>query len=463
MCLQPRQIKRRLPDGSTRVDVVSCGRCSECLRRKQTDYGFIISRQFRESGNGFLVTLTYSNYHVPMAAVYDLVDADNGVVLDSFCPGFVSPEYESLARQRYYSIYSHSGHEVPFNPEYGPLVDFQDYVRRGTYSGKAYYMRKTEKHGFADSSARFHNAVVTMAVAPSLRRADVRNWIKSSREAYYRAFGVRPQFCYFAAGEYGPNTSRPHYHVAFTGISRQVLDFFCARWSSTFGNVDVKPVRPLPGDNLDNAFERVGKYVGKYVAKGSFDSKNSILKRVERPRRFSSLRFGTKNLDDIRSYCLAFDVFGVYDPDCPPRKVLANLDLLMERRYMMRMSPNGQLFKIRIPKIIYEKVLSKTYLLSKEQKQDLGFSPKGKTSFVYRVSHQRSFLQRIIAKRIKEACAAQFDEDVHSASRFRTLGPSSKEFRSAISQKSRSSQALRASVASDYWKTLRGFYNNSIY
>lgn len=463
MCLQPRQIKRRLPDGSTRVDVVSCGRCSECLRRKQQDYAFIISRQFRASGSGFLVTLTYSNDRVPMAAVYDLVDGSSGVVLDSYCPGFVMPEYESLARQRYYSVYSHSGHEVPFNPEYGPLVDFQDYVRRGTYSGKSYYMRKHVRHGFAASSARSYGAFVTMSVCPSLRRSDVRSWLKSSREAYYRKFGVRPVFKYFAAGEYGPKTSRPHFHLVFTGISRDVLDFFCARWSESFGNVDVQPVRPLPGDSIDSAFERVGRYVGKYVAKGSFDSANSIAKRVERPRRFSSLRFGTSNLGDIRSYCLAFDVFGEYDPDHPPRKVMANLDLILERRYMLRMSPAGQLFKIRIPKIIYEKVLSKTYCLSKEEKQNLGFCSKGKEAFVYRVSHQRSFLQHIIAKRIKEIASAQFNEVVESASRFKSLRPSSQAFRAAMSQKSRSSETLRASVASDYWKTLRGFYNNSIY
>lgn len=59
----------------------------------------------------------------------------------------------------------------------------------------------------------------------SLRRSDVRAFIKALRKRFYPA-----RFRYYGVGEYGPSTWRPHYHVILFGVSPLAGDLIHEVW-----------------------------------------------------------------------------------------------------------------------------------------------------------------------------------------------------------------------------------------
>lgn len=460
MCLSPVQVRRIDPvTRSTRIDVVPCGKCIECLRRKQSDYAFICSREARQSGGVFFLTLTYRNDSIPMAIVHETFDRTSGVVVDSLFAGFVKPEFESDARNRYYSVYEHSGFSIPVPVRYSPLLPSESYIKYGTFSGRPYYLERVNQ-----DVRMYHsddNLETNAFACPSLRRQDVKNWLKSSRQAYFRAYGYYPKFKYFEVGEYGPNTSRPHYHMMFYGCNEEVMRFFASRWHEMYGNYDLEVVTPRAGDSLDDAYQKVSRYLAKYLCKGEFEPQNVKDKYVERPRRVSSKRLGTDSLDDLRAYVLAFDVFGEYDPDRPPKDVLNNIPLLAERRYITTVDRSGRPVKVKIPKCIYEKCLSKTYGLSKEEKIRLGFRRSDETSFVLRVSHQRTLVHRKVSDYLKALNVQKHDHAIESIKRVLPEGASYASFSAAFREFADPDKITRSYSASAYRRELLYFYKQS--
>lgn len=462
MCLNPVQIHRRDPvTGSSRIDVVPCGKCVECLKRKQSDYGFLCSREALMSGQVYFLTLTYANENIPMSVVHQTIDKDTGALVDELFAGFVKPEYEQLARDCYYSVYRHSGYSVPCPVSWSPLLPSVAYEKVGTVSGKIYFMNKI------NIDVRVHrdteNQVTQCFCCPSLRREDVKNWLKSSRMAYKRQFGYFPEFKYFEVGEYGPNTSRPHYHMMFYGIQDEVIRFFAARWYERYGTYDLERVEPRNGDDLKTAYEKVSKYLAKYLCKGEFDSPNSIAKYVERPRRVSSRRLGVESLADIRAYVLGFDLFGEYDPDRPPRKVVDNLPVLLTRRYMPRVNSRGDVVQIKIPSVIYEKCFSKTYGLSPEQIRNMGFSRSDEASAPVRLSHQRTLLRRKITDYVKALAIQSRDDAIRKARSINSSGLSLSAFRQVYDSISSVDRTTRLCAASASRNELFYFYQSSIF
>lgn len=57
----------------------------------------------------------------------------------------------------------------------------------------------------------------TIQGLPTLTRKDLSAWLKRLRENYHRTSGNSSPLRFFAAGEYGDNFSRPHYHVILFG------------------------------------------------------------------------------------------------------------------------------------------------------------------------------------------------------------------------------------------------------
>lgn len=480
MCLSPIQIKRYYPAlGCYGVDTVKCGKCIECLRRKQSDYAYISKRQALESGNIVFLTLTYRNDALPMGAVYEVYDRENDCVIDRSKPVFLREDVAPSVREEYWNLSPvkvlDNGQvsrelgwqlEVPVDYAY-PLEEEEDVYKECTFTkGQFVHLVKDRKIVYSD---KYNRSVgtgydVRLVTTPSLRRSDVKNWLKSSRESYFREFGYRPSFKYLETGEYGEQTSRPHFHILLYGCSQKEADFFANRWRSQYGRVDVEYVRPRGSDTIEQAHEKVSRYIAKYLCKGEFELSFVSDGFVEKPRRVSSRRLGSDNLDDLRAYILAFDVFGKYDPDRPPKIVVNNIDILLDRRYeYVRKPSNGDIVKVRIPDFIYQKCLSKTYGLSKEALRDLGFSSKGDSSFVYRVSHQRSTLSRLIAKAQKLRAEARLVERVNSVKDNLSVGYSFSDFRESFKTVSRLEEASRSQSASSYRKKLRSFYNQSLF
>lgn len=70
----------------------------------------------------------------------------------------------------------------------------------------------------------------------------------------------------FFAEEYGPQTSRPHFHIMVFGIDfNDYMKYFGNRWRSDFGWTKPSYIPYAPGKDKD--FNCVCKYVSKYVVK----------------------------------------------------------------------------------------------------------------------------------------------------------------------------------------------------
>lgn len=106
-------------------------------------------------------------------------------------------------------------------------------------------------------------------VVPYVTRDIIRNWIRRARELYFYNHGVRPSWKYVVFMEYGPATSRPHFHLLFFNISKSVYNDYLANvWRRNFGFVKTKVVR----NDTSKGRECVSKYVSKYCSKGVFES-----------------------------------------------------------------------------------------------------------------------------------------------------------------------------------------------
>lgn len=156
-------------------------------------------------------------------------------------------------------------------------------------------------------SDKYHRAGVVTDVhaCPSLRRSDVISRLKSFRELH-----DNKKFSYSFVGEYG-KLGRPHYHGLLFGLSdKEVADFCRNFW--TLGYTDWKRV-PLVSFNDRSDLSAVGLYVSKYLKKGSFEKAEVRNGVCEVPRPFTSLGFGKRNIERLRSWYLCEDRFGKVD------------------------------------------------------------------------------------------------------------------------------------------------------
>lgn len=64
MCVNPIQRTRRLAN-RTVVDILPCGKCPECLKKKQSGYMCRCIEEAKKRGNIWFITLTYSDEHLP--------------------------------------------------------------------------------------------------------------------------------------------------------------------------------------------------------------------------------------------------------------------------------------------------------------------------------------------------------------------------------------------------------------
>lgn len=110
---------------------------------------------------------------------------------------------------------------------------------------------------------------VARCVVPFLDRSIIRDWIRNARELYKYNTGRRANWKYVVFMEYGPATSRPHFHLLFFGISRGVYnDYLGNVWRRKYGFVKTKLVR----NDSSKGRECVSRYVSKYCSKGVFES-----------------------------------------------------------------------------------------------------------------------------------------------------------------------------------------------
>lgn len=135
--------------------------------------------------------------------------------------------------------------------------------------------------------ARYSDRDTGVIQVPCVERSIIRDWIRRGRELFYYYHHYRPNWKYIIFEEYGPKTSRPHFHLMFFGISHaDYVKFLAKPWRREMGFTRTKYVR---GDTRKDR-QCISRYVSKYCSKGSFES--PLVKLGLSPKPFRSISHG---------------------------------------------------------------------------------------------------------------------------------------------------------------------------
>lgn len=334
MCTRP--VVVRLPPNpyeysqgirSDKVLTVPCGKCAECLSKRQNDVAIRCYREAQKFGSCHFVTLTYAPHKVPIAQTLLACDMSTGEVCIEKCSELCSAPILSSILDEY--------HDSGINEV------FYHYEHLCDYEGISY----------------------DIVYTPTLNYRDVQLCIKNFRVKFAREFSEKLTFSYIAVGEYGHKRShRPHYHLLFFGLTEFQVRYFMDLWSAidtntglrVFGRSYLRSVNFVNKDGSDG-LAKVASYVGKYSSKGSFNP-SSVLSHYTLPCRISSSRgLGMDNINRLYSYYRAYDVAGVYDIE------LMNTDYDRMKLYdiiLSRLSYEFNGYKFSLPLSLRRKIFS---------------------------------------------------------------------------------------------------------
>lgn len=287
MCTSPiyPNIRRRLIPSYDSHRVITnmplpCGKCPDCLKKRQSSYAI---RAYKESVNCkslHFITLTYDENTCPISSTLYKLDKNTGEIsLASPCT--IIPRNPKLNDDTTYSESRSKLNELP-----------------RTFDGRS----------FSEPVFEVEDILFYRVVADSLDYSDVIKLFKRFRRLWEYKYSEKPDFSYLSCGEYGKNTTRPHYHLLVWNLSDEQIEFLCSLWK--YGFYLIKPVNRTSTD-----FLKVSQYVSKYLVKPA-DQIPQIVKdgNCIRPRVHSSLGLGVDSLTlpEI-DYYRGYDLFGRYD------------------------------------------------------------------------------------------------------------------------------------------------------
>lgn len=317
-CLRPRFIKidnkAKMPNFSPMLvkyrdvrpivnDVipVPCGKCIECLKNRQAAFVSRALTEAEDKGSFVFVTLTYDEEHLPIAQSLWRVSKFTGET-ELVDKGEIILSARKIRLRGDRKIFQERDEELHSLFCSIKADDKPRYVDRFI-------------DGFEDDEYSYFSRLT-----PSVCRSDVRLWLKRSRVRYEREHGFKlSPFSYMLVSEYGPNTCRPHYHLAFFGLNRLEADWLASQW--TYGFTKVEYVNRVNDDDKhSNGYQCAARYIGKYMSKGKFDCASVLDCSAEKPRVCQSKGIGQALIQKVRPFMLAFDMYGEYDLDslfCP--------------------------------------------------------------------------------------------------------------------------------------------------
>lgn len=266
---------------------VPCGHCPDCYNRRAQYYTNLCQTESMSHQFTYFYTLTYNDVDVPKALVCD----------NSF--GTVS--FVDITRRLRYGKHGQitSCKRVP---EYGQELctlstTFDDPVFQLFLSQS----NKVRSHVY-DTTVFDENPVVRY-----LRKKDIQDHFKRLRHHIGKVCPTK--ISYFASGEYGPTTFRPHIHVLLyfdnPALIPHLEELVHKAW--TFGRID--------GIEAVKSGSQCGNYVAGYL--NSFTRLPRFLDDpTVAPFLCHSLNFGTKVYSYLRDYFyenphLAFTTFDI--------------------------------------------------------------------------------------------------------------------------------------------------------
>lgn len=281
--------------------VVPCGKCVECLKKRQQDISVRAQREAQKRGSMHFVTLTYSDEYLPLA--YRLV-SNSSLSSPSSSIDLDTGEDRNFSATRF---------KLCTRCE-DPSENLPDDFRLEVISNLN-KLAKSSVPRFSYYSVPVGpdlDLVYHYEFTPSLNRRDLRLWIKRCRVYWKREHGEQLDFSYLSCGEMGPRTCRPHYHICFFGLKDEHIRYFCRLWK--YGYWNWKPVMCINKDG-SSGFLKASRYVSKYVSKGVFECDSVKIGACEKPRLQCSVGLGKDLPLEVISYYRAYDLFGEYDPD----------------------------------------------------------------------------------------------------------------------------------------------------
>lgn len=218
-----------------------CGKCVACLHNQQDSWAIRLNEEAKHTERHEFIydTLTFSPQGMPYQVLTEV-------------PDDVSPEVRELLSR--------------YSKEYARVVGEQaDYV------------------------------------VPYVTRDIIRDWIRRGRELFVFHHGYRPDWKYVVFMEYGPKTSRPHFHLMFFNITlSDYVKYLKKSWIRQYGFTKTQ----LISNESRKGRECVSRYVSKYCSKGIFESPLVKFQLAPKPFRCVSHGIGKAFIDGV-----SFDAF----------------------------------------------------------------------------------------------------------------------------------------------------------
>ncbi len=204
---------------------VACHKCIQCqLTRKSIDTLSIdLESQYNSKFQDFL-TLTYKDSNLPYLDFRYLSchssDVGNFISPDSVLDSY-SFNYNDKNSMPCVPIRFGDRKKRMFNPRTGKYYLVVDKYYQKTFYSPFYntfsvkdvilYNERVDKY-FEKYPSR-SRGIRSVGVVPILWKEDLQRFIDRLRAHFKRLYGEKAKFRYFAVGEYGTNSLRPHWHI----------------------------------------------------------------------------------------------------------------------------------------------------------------------------------------------------------------------------------------------------------
>lgn len=284
----------RVVDTARGSTLSSCGRCPECMKRKSglnTINAIQESAEHRYTGFAFL---SYNDACVPVAKIIEKrekteLNPDGGINL------FSRQQY--TPNKLYFIDYTRR--------KLHPTIVNSPYVESSTYKQILFSINGSFKNKlfkrFYDKS-RSHSKIFKrkpFKYINILCKEDLQKFLKRLRFHIRKDFGSEIRF--FACGEYGPQTFRPHYHIIFYFDDPRLVDVMqdYIRKCWQYGDSNYESARTING---------TANYAASYC-NGTTNLPSFYQNKSIKPFTIHSKHFGTLTNKEISKYVNAFDLF----------------------------------------------------------------------------------------------------------------------------------------------------------
>ena len=411
-----------------------CGHCADCTKARQNDIAVRAAYEAMKYSDISFCRLSYRDEALPLSFVPYMCLSDGTKVQDGRSElitdsAFLKDMREAMSKVPN-SIIKGKSRYIHYVVE-----QFNDIIEPGSY--------------------------IEYLITPSVNISDPRLWLKACRVAFKRQFGyAMPEFKYLMCAEYGSQYTRPHYHYLFLGLKPWIVDWMLKRWETRYGYTTRKTVR---NDSKDKF--RVASYISKYMAKGDFEAPAVTAGIALKGRYCASRYLGRDVIVNKRSHFLAFDLFGVYDPDslyCSRLKrtltdseVGLLIDSIIDR---MSVSVPGADYRLPLPKswkyLMYYKQVPYKVVSTQLIKDE--FNNHLKVKYLDSTRYVPFKIYRLVQKTLQDRSSS---DDLRQLQKFIVSLPPGTSYAEANFRFKNFKEVRRASSESHSKEALRSFYS----